>query len=209
MPSIDIQGELTQALDLNVLNEQTKRQEESTRNLPKPSSLSNTRQIENFGLSKKLYHNISLSPYKTGGDFSISNQQKKDTSEAQIDIIYSKTCVKQSLSKRQKIGFLDQLWLNAGQKYCRMLQGEHYAILLTFIKLPFVIKIFVLSIFERLFYTGFTVYVENIHVAVYKSMMIKYYIILQALIREYSITCVKRPLKNRQNTDLNDKWYLC
>ena len=48
--------------------------------------------------------------------------------------------------------------LNAGQKYCRMLQGEHSAILLTFIKLPFVIKIFVLSIFEWPFYTGFTVY---------------------------------------------------
>ena len=31
--------------------------------------------------------------------------------------------------------------LDAGQKYCRMLQGEHSAILLTFIKLPFVIKI--------------------------------------------------------------------
>ena len=38
----------------------------------------------------------------------------------------------------------DQLSLNAGQKYCRMLQGEHSAILLTFIKLPFFIKIFVL-----------------------------------------------------------------
>ena len=37
-----------------------------------------------------------------------------------------------------------------------MLQGEHSAILSTFIKLPFVIKIFVLSIFERLFYAGFT-----------------------------------------------------
>ena len=47
--------------------------------------------------------------------------------------------------------------LNAGQKYCRMLQGEHSAILSTFIKLPFVRKIFVLSIFERPFYTGFTV----------------------------------------------------
>ena len=47
--------------------------------------------------------------------------------------------------------------LNAGQKYCRMLQGEHSAILLTFIKLQLVIKIFVLSIFEWLFYTGFTV----------------------------------------------------
>ena len=38
-----------------------------------------------------------------------------------------------------------------------MLQGEHSAILLTFIKLPIVIKIFVLSIFEWPLYTGFTV----------------------------------------------------
>ena len=38
-----------------------------------------------------------------------------------------------------------------------MLQWEHSAILTTFIKLPFVIKIFVFSIFEWLFYTGFTV----------------------------------------------------
>ena len=44
-------------------------------------------------------------------------------------------------SQRQKIGFQDQLSLNAGQKYCRMLQGEHSAIVLTFIKLPFLIKI--------------------------------------------------------------------
>ena len=39
-----------------------------------------------------------------------------------------------------------------------MLQGEHSAILLTFIKLPFVIKIFVLSIFEWPFKTGFTAF---------------------------------------------------
>ena len=38
-----------------------------------------------------------------------------------------------------------------------MLQGEHSAILLTFIKLPLVIKIFVLSIFEWPFYSGYTV----------------------------------------------------
>ena len=70
---------------------------------------------------------------------------------------YSKTCVKGPLSKRQKIVFQDQLLLNAGQKYCRMLQGEHSAILSTFIKLPFVSKVFVLSILEWPFYTGFTV----------------------------------------------------
>ena len=38
---------------------------------------------------------------------------------------------------------------------------EHSAILLTFIKLPFVTKIFVLYIFEWLFYTGFTVIVAH------------------------------------------------
>ena len=57
-----------------------------------------------------------------------------------------------------KIGFQDRLSLNAGQKYCRMLQEEHSAILLTFIKLPFVIKIFVWSIFEWPLKTGFTVH---------------------------------------------------
>ena len=38
-----------------------------------------------------------------------------------------------------------------------MLQEEHFAILSTFIKLPFVTKIILLSIFEWPFYTGFTV----------------------------------------------------
>ena len=44
-----------------------------------------------------------------------------------------------------------------GRKYCRKLQGEHSAILLTFIKLPFIIKIIVFSIFEWPLKTGFTV----------------------------------------------------
>ena len=34
---------------------------------------------------------------------------------------YSKTCVKQPLSKKTINWFQDQLSLNAGQKYCRML----------------------------------------------------------------------------------------
>ena len=71
--------------------------------------------------------------------------------------MYSKTYVKRPLSKRQKIGYQDQSSLNAGQMYCRMLQGEHSAILWTFIKLSFVIKIFILPIFYWLFYTRFTV----------------------------------------------------
>ena len=51
----------------------------------------------------------------------------------------SKTCVKRPLSKGPKIGFQYQLSVTAGQKYSRMLKGEHSAILLTFIKLPIVI----------------------------------------------------------------------
>ena len=41
-------------------------------------------------------------------------------------------------------------------------KGEHSAILLTFIKLPFVIKSFVLSIFEWPFYKDFTVYCKTL-----------------------------------------------
>ena len=76
---------------------------------------------------------------------------------------YSKTCLKGPLKKKTKIGLQDRLLLNAGQKYCRMLQGEHSAILLTFIKLPFVIKIFILSIFEWPLKTGFTVELNPRH----------------------------------------------
>ena len=54
------------------------------------------------------------------------------------------TGVKWPISKRPKIDFQKQSLLNAGQKYCR-------------IKIPFVIKIFALSILEWPFYPGFTV----------------------------------------------------
>ena len=79
--------------------------------------------------------------------------------EKYFQITLIKNCtVKPVLSghskRRPNIGFQYQLSLNAGQKYCRML---HSAILLTFIKLPFVIKIFVLSFFEWPLKTGFTV----------------------------------------------------
>ena len=72
---------------------------------------------------------------------------------------YSKTCLKRPLKKNTKIGFQDSLSLNTGQKYCKMLQGEHSAILSTFTKVPLVINILVLSIFEWPLKTGFTVFV--------------------------------------------------
>ena len=71
---------------------------------------------------------------------------------------YSKTVLKGPLKKNTKIGFQDRLSLNAGQMYCRILQGENSAILSTFIKVPFVINILVLSIFEWPLETSFTVH---------------------------------------------------
>ena len=75
--------------------------------------------------------------------------------------LLSKSTVKPVLSSHSKrtpkISFEDRLSLNAGQKYCRMLQWEHSAILLTLIKLPFVIKNCVLSFFEWQLKIGFTV----------------------------------------------------
>ena len=59
-------------------------------------------------------------------------------------------------SQKDRNGFQDRLSLNAGQKYCRMLQ--HSAILSTFIKLSFVIQTYVLSTLEWVLCTGFTVY---------------------------------------------------
>ena len=69
---------------------------------------------------------------------------------------YSTTCVKRSLSN----GFQDRLSLIASQKCCRMLQRECSAILLTFIKLPVVIKTFVLPILSDRF-TQVLLYFQN------------------------------------------------
>ena len=75
---------------------------------------------------------------------------------ADLDL-FNKSCGIRPLTTRPKIGFQDHLSLNAGQKYCKMLQGEHSAIRSAFIKLPFVIKVFVSSFFQCPFYTRFTV----------------------------------------------------
>ena len=60
-----------------------------------------------------------------------------------ICLLTADNTVKPVLSSHSKKE--DQLSLNAGQKDCRMLQGEHSAILLICIKISFVFKIFVLS----------------------------------------------------------------
>ena len=79
---------------------------------------------------------------KNGGSFSEMMGPSISGTCMHICILTADYTVQPVLSGHSK---KDQLSLNAGQKYCRMLQGEHSAILLTFIKLPNVIKILVLS----------------------------------------------------------------
>ena len=63
---------------------------------------------------------------------------------------YSKTCVKRPLSKRQKIVF------KTDYRLMQVKSIADSAILSTFVKLSFVFKDIVLSIFRWPFYTGFT-----------------------------------------------------
>ena len=58
--------------------------------------------------------------------------------------------------KDQKLVFKTNYCLMQVKSIAECSKGKHSAILSTFIKLPFGIKIFVLPFFEWLFYTGFT-----------------------------------------------------
>ena len=83
-------------------------------------------------------------------DLEESYQSVKSKDSMCSDNLVVKSTVKPVLcghSKRRPNWFSGPLPLNAGQKYCRMLQGEHLAKLLTVIKLTLVIKVFVLCIF--------------------------------------------------------------
>ena len=62
-----------------------------------------------------------------------------------LKVMHTVKHVLSSHSKRSNIDFQDQLLLNAGQKYCRMLKES---------VLQYSIKIFVLSIFIWPFYKG-------------------------------------------------------
>ena len=62
-------------------------------------------------------------------------------------LLYSKTCLKRPLQKKAKIVFKTDYRLMQVKRIAECSNWEHSAILSTFIKLPFVINIFVLSIF--------------------------------------------------------------
>ena len=88
-----------------------------------------------------------------------------EVSQSLLSTAHSTTCVKRPLSKSQKIGFQDQLSLNEG-----------HAILSTFIKLPFVIKIIVLSIFSDCF-TQDTRYLTLLHAGNLHALFVFFLII--------------------------------
>ena len=62
--------------------------------------------------------------------------------------IYSKTCLKRQLKKKTNLVFKTDYGLMLVKYITECYKGEHSAIQSTFIELPFVINIFVLSIFE-------------------------------------------------------------
>ena len=82
--------------------------------------------------------------------------RQKRSSEIEIQY-YSKTCLKRLLKKKTKISFQDRLSLNAGQKYCRMLQDSILQYFRSALSYHLVFKICVLSFFECPLKTGFTV----------------------------------------------------
>ena len=73
--------------------------------------------------------------------------------------MHSKTCVKRPLSKRPKIGFQDRLSLNAGQKYCRILQYFRPSLSLH-LSLRSLFCLFLSGRFN--FYTDFTVNISQL-----------------------------------------------
>ena len=83
---------------------------------------------------------------------------------------YSKTSVKRPLPKRPKIGFQDQSSLNAGQTYCRMLQGEHSAILSTSLSYHLSLRSLFCLFLSGRFYTGITVFLVGMSVKLSPSL---------------------------------------
>ena len=65
------------------------------------------------------------------------------------------------LEKPTKIGFQYRLSLNAGQRYCRLLQGEHSAILQPSLSYRFPLRPLFCLFFKWPLKTGFTIYAKS------------------------------------------------
>ena len=131
----------------------------------------------------EMLHNLEISnfhPFKYKMINSINmhvniNQNAGESHFYTDKVVYSKPCLKRSFKKKTNIWFPDRLLLNAGQKYCRILL-QYFR----FHKAFFAITIFVLSIFEWPFKTGFTV-----HLVLNSTLGMVYY--------SYQITLCLRP----------------
>ena len=129
------------------------------------NKISSIKKLYFWDIPRALTHHASLQNYNmqhyTLHAFSFKctrSESARNASAQLLKVTYTVKPVLSSHSKRTpKLFFQYGLSLNAGQKYCRMLQGEHSEMLSSFIKLPFVFKTFVLFIFEWPLKTGFTV----------------------------------------------------
>ena len=100
--------------------------------------------------------------------------------------LYSKTCLKRPLKKKTKNCFSILIIAKCRSKVLQNAPLEHSAILWTFIKLPFVFKTFVLSIFEWPLKTGFTVHSPDVFLCLkpetyFYSLFSKLFCILQPI----------------------------
>ena len=77
---------------------------------------------------------------------------------AKSSSMYSKTCLKWPLKKKTKHWFQDQLSLNAGQKFCRMLQKSILQYFRHSLSYNMFLRPLFFSIFEWPLKTGFTVH---------------------------------------------------
>ena len=94
--------------------------------------------------------------------------------------LYSKTCLKQPLKKNTKYWFSRPIIAKCSSKVLQNAPREHSAILLTFFKLLFVLKTFVLSIFEGPLKTGFTVH--NLDVFFFQSSVSQEFVFMMVVI---------------------------
>ena len=120
----------------------------------------------------------------------------------------SKTCLKQSLEKKTKIGFRDRLSLNEGQKYCRMLEESilqyfrpplsQYTLIITGMEFWYMVFWWLRS---NLMSTMKFVFLPGKSLALLvpiNSLVINLYMY-------YSKTCLKRSFKKKTKTGFQDQ----
>ena len=101
---------------------------------------------ENVVRGRRLLY-LDKANYQLGYDVSM-HAMTLCICKASYIITIHQTCLNGSLKKKTKIVFKTDYRLMQVNSIAECSNGEHSAILSTFIKLPFVIHIYVLSIFE-------------------------------------------------------------